>query len=67
MKIELSDEAIEDIVCATLSEHMKYMKKNIKELKKKGKLEPFQQQDLGHDVAMLAAMEEVYGYFGGNL
>ena len=68
MKIELSDEAIEDIMCATLDEHMKYMKKNIKELKKKkGALEPYQAQDLGHDVKMLAAMEEVYGYFGGNL
>lgn len=67
MKIEFSDEAIEVIMCETLKEHMKYMKKNIKELKKKGKLEPFQKEDLGHDVAMLAAMEEVYGYFGGNL
>lgn len=68
MKIELSDEAIEDIVCATLSEHMKYLKKNIKDLKKKkGSLEPHQAQDLGHDVKMLAAMEDVYGYFGGNL
>jgi hypothetical protein len=67
MKIELSDEFVEDIVCATLKEHMKYLKKNIKELKKKSKLETFQQLDLGHDVAMLVAMEEVYGYFGGNL
>lgn len=67
MKIELSDEAIEDIVCATLAEHMKYMRKNIKELKKKKKLEAHQQQDLGYDVNMLAAMEEVYGYFGGDL
>jgi hypothetical protein len=67
MKIELSDEAIEDIVCGTLKEHMKYMKKNIKALKKMDELQPFQMQDLGHDVKMLAAMEEVYGYFGGNL
>lgn len=67
MKIELNDEAIEDIVCATLKEHMKYLKKNIKELKKQKKLETFQQLDLGHDVSMLAAMEEVYNYFGGNL
>ena len=67
MKIELSDEAVEDIVCATLKEHMKYLKKNIKEHKKRDKLEPFQAQDLGQDIKMLAAMEEVYGYFGGNL
>jgi ABC-type Zn uptake system ZnuABC Zn-binding protein ZnuA len=67
MKIELSDEAIEDIVCATLKEHMKYLKKNIKELKKKGKLASHEEHDLGHDVKMLASMEDVYGYFGGNL
>lgn len=67
MNIELSDEAVEDIVCSALREHMKYMKKNIKELKKKKNLEAYQQQDLGHDVSMLAAMEEVHEYFGGNL
>jgi demethoxyubiquinone hydroxylase (CLK1/Coq7/Cat5 family) len=67
MKIELSDEAVEDIVCATLKEHMKYLKKNIKEHNKKSKLQPFEIQDLGHDVKMLAAMKEVYAYFGGNL
>jgi hypothetical protein len=68
MNIELSDEAIEDIVCATLKEHMKYLKKNIKEhKKKKGNLRPFELQDLGDDVKMLAAMQDVYGYFGGNL
>lgn len=67
MKIELSDEAVEDIVCATLKEHMKYMRKNIKEFKKMSKLKEFQEQDLGHDVAMLAAMEKVHAYFGGDL
>lgn len=67
MKIELDDEIIDSIVCATLAEHMKYLKKNIKELKKKKNLEAYQQQDLGHDVSMLAAMEEVRTYFGGRL
>lgn len=67
MKIELDDETIEGIVCATLKEHMKYMRKNIKELKKMSKLKDFQEQDLAHDVAMLAALEKVHGYFGGNL
>jgi hypothetical protein len=67
MKIELSDEAVEDIVCATLKEHMKYLKKNIKQHNKKDKLSSWEEQDLGHDTKMLAAMKEVYGYFGGNL
>ena len=67
MKIELSDDAIEDIVCATLKEHMKYLKKNIKEHNKKSKLTPWEEQDLSHDLNMLHSMKEVYGYFGGNL
>lgn len=67
MILELDDEVTDAMVCATIKEHMKYLKKNIKELKKKKKLESHQQLDLGHDVSMLASMEEVYGYFGGNL
>lgn len=67
MKIELSDEAVEDIVCATLKEHMKYMRKNIKEIKKISNLKGFQEQDLVHDVVMLEAMAKVYAYFGGDL
>lgn len=67
MKLELDDEVTDAIVCATLKEHMKYLKKNIKELKKEKKLSPHRQQDLGHDVSMLAAMEEIHNYFGGNL
>lgn len=67
MNIELDDEVTDTIVCATIKEHMKYMRKNIKELKKKKNLESHQLADLGYDVSMLAAMEQVYGYFGGNL
>lgn len=70
MKIELSDEAIEDIVCATLKEHIKYANKSIKELKAKQKttqLKAYELEDLGSNVSMLRSLKEVYGYFGGNL
>ena len=67
MKLDLDDEITDAIVCATLKEHMKYIKKNIKELKKKPKLESYQKEDLGNDVKILANMEEVFNYFGGAL
>ena len=67
MKIELDDETVERIVCATIKEHMKYAKKNIKDLKKKSSLKDFEAEDLGHNEKMLAAFQEVYGYFGGDL
>ena len=66
MKLELDDVVTDAIVVATLKEHMKYLKTNIKNHKKRDKLEPFQAQDLGNDTKMLAAMKEVYGYFGGE-
>lgn len=70
MKIELDDETLEGIVCATLKEHIKYANKNIKDLKakqKQGQLKDFELQDLGHNIQMLASLKDVYGYFGGNL
>ena len=67
MKLELDDEVTDAIVCATIKQHMKYLRKNIKELKKKKQLESHQQLDLGYNVNMLASMEAVCGYFGGNL
>jgi hypothetical protein len=70
MKIELSDDAVEDIVCATLKEHIKYCKKNIKDLtakRKAGGLKDFEEEDLIHNMTMLNSLKDVHGYFGGNL
>ena len=70
MKIEIDNDTIDDIVCATLKEHIKYASKNIKDLKakqKQGQLKDFELQDLGHNTQMLASLKDVYGYFGGNL
>lgn len=67
MKLELDDEVTDAIVVATLKEHIKYAKKGIKELKKKKKLAPYEQQDLGSYVHLLEAMETVNRYFGSEL
>lgn len=70
MKIELSDDAVDDIVCATIKEHIKFCKKNIKDLKalqKKETLKSFQADDLLYNVQTLQSLQSVYAYFGGNL
>lgn len=67
MKIELSDEAIEDIMCATLKEHIKYAKKNIRDLNAKKNLKDFEEEDLIHNMTMLVSLKAVYEYFGGDL
>lgn len=66
MKLELDDDVTDAIVSATLKEHMKYLKKNIKELKKKKRIPNSQAIDLIYDQNLLEAMEIVREYFGGK-
>ena len=67
MKIELDDETIDSIVCATLKSHIKYCKDNIKSLRKTPDLKDYQKEDLSNNIETLAALEVAYNYFGGNL
>lgn len=70
MKIDLDDDTVEGIVCATLKEHIKYTKKNIKELtakQKAKKLQAFEEEDLNHNMTMLQSLKDVHAYFGGDL
>ena len=70
MKIELDDETVEGIVCATIKEHLKYAKKNVKDLRAKQRktgLKDFEEDDLAHNENMQDALGRVYGYFGGYL
>lgn len=64
MKIELDDEVTDAIVVATLREHLKYAKKNIKDLRKMKKLETYQAEDLGNNVKLVDSIEDVLHYFG---
>jgi hypothetical protein len=66
MRLELDDEVTDAIVVATLKEHIKYAKDTVKKLKKKKKLEQYEQQDLGYNVHLLEAMETVNRYFGSD-
>jgi hypothetical protein len=67
MILELDDEVADSIVCSTIKQSMKYLKKDIKTLKAKKNLENFQKEDLGHNIHVLAALEIAYDYYGGNL
>lgn len=67
MKIEMDDEFVDHIVASAIKEHISYVKKNIRELKKKKNLKDFEQQDLGYNVKLLASLQDAHGYFGGNL
>lgn len=65
MRLDLDDEVTDAIVLATLKEHRKYANKNVKDLKKKKKLESYQEQDLGHNIRLAASLDDVIRYFGG--
>jgi hypothetical protein len=64
MKIELADETIEQIVTATLNEHLKYAKDSVKKLKKKKNLKSFELEDLGYNTQLIDSIEIVKKYFG---
>lgn len=67
MLLELNDDVADEIVCATIKQSMKFLKKDIKELKAKKNLEAYQKEDLGNNIHVLAALEIAYDYYGGNL
>lgn len=63
MKLDIDDAISDAIVRSSLREHMKYLKKNVKELSAKKSLTPFQETDLLQDLTLLNAMKEVHNYF----
>ena len=67
IKLAIDDELSDKIIKQSLREQIVLLKKNISDLRKKRKLEPYQQVDLDNDVMYLNALEKVYDYYGGNL
>ena len=67
IKLAIDDELSDKIIKQSLREQIVLLKKNISDLRKKRKLEPYQQIDLDTDVMYLNALEKVYDYYGGNL
>jgi hypothetical protein len=64
--IYIDDSTADRIVCCSLKESIKCLKKNIKEAKQKKKLENHEKQQLSNDIIQLDAMEKVFDYYGGN-
>ena len=63
----IKDEFAERIILAELRGAIKNLKRNIKQLSKLKKPELWQKSDLEHNKRILAAMEQVYDYYGGNI
>lgn len=64
--IILDGDMVDQICTESLGQHIKYVKKSIKRLKKAKPLEDFQKEDLEYDTYILAALKEVYRYYGGK-
>ena len=63
----IKDEFAERIVLAELRGAIKNLKRDIKQSSKLKKPELWQKSDLEHNKRILAAMEQVYDYYGGNI
>jgi len=63
MKLDIDDAISDAIVRSSLKEHMKLLKRSIKELSAKKRLESFEEMDLQQDLVLLNAMKEVHNYF----
>jgi len=70
MIIDINDESADLIVKEVVKGYIKYIKediKRIKKLKKQTTLKEFQIDDLRENKRYLEALETVYEYVGGNL
>ena len=66
MKFVIGDDIVDQLVMDSLKVQIKVVKKSIKQLKKTGTLEYYQQEDLANDVVVLDALQKVYDYFNGG-
>lgn len=67
MKDFVLDGEIADAICRnSLKQHIGYITKNIKKLKKEKLLHDYQKLELGSDIYMLEAFKLVHDYFGGK-
>ena len=66
MKIEISDELLDQLFVESLSQSMQILQKDIAKLSKKKKLQQFEKEDLTEFVRMYDAMREVSAWYGGD-
>ena len=63
----IKDEFADRVVLAELRGAIKNLKRDIKQLSKLKKPEFHQETDLAYNKRILAAMEQVYDYYSGNI
>mgnify|MGYP003340723658 CR=1 FL=1 len=65
--LTIDDDVADQLVCSTLAVSIDYLREDIKKLIKKKKLAPYEKEDLADFQRSLAALEEVFDYYGGNI
>ena len=65
--LTIDDEVADQLVCSRLDVSINYLRDDIKKLIKKKKLAPYEKEDLADFQRSLAALEEVFDYYGGNI
>jgi hypothetical protein len=68
MKINLTDDQIDDVVLYEMKRHSELLKSSISDLKKRRRrLQKFEKEDLARFEEVLKSMNIMLGYYGSNL
>lgn len=64
INLPIDNDFADDLVARMLKEHTAMIKSNIADLKRKKKLESYEQEDLDYNVKLFEALKVVNDYFG---
>lgn len=67
MKIDLTDDQVDEVVIFELQRHSNLLKSNISDLKKKRRKAKYEQEDLERFIEVQTAMKVLLGYYGSHL
>ncbi len=66
MKIDVSDEFLDELVVSSLRESISMLKDEIKRLKNKKRLADYEKEDLADSILHLDGLQKAYAYYGGK-
>ena len=67
MKIDLTDDQIDEIVLLEMTRHSKILESNISSLKRRRNLKKYEREDLYRYKEVLQAMKVIKGYYGSHI
>ena len=67
MKIDLTDDQIDDVVLFEMRRHSELLRSNVASLKRKKRREKYENEDLNRFEEVLSAMKVMLGYYGSHL